>query len=162
MDSNNIVAAMEDAKIESHQIALKLIDMEKLQQRKSQLDSFIAQCQLLLNIKPEENRADALFDLPQIKVEATATAKPNHKLKYKKNWEKARGIFIETGNRHMMLSELTREFKKRGFELSKDNAKEVVRSAVRNKPDIFAYDNEAFTYWLKDFSVNEPSLEERQ
>jgi hypothetical protein len=57
-----------------------------------------------------------------------------------KNWQKAVAIFQETNNRPMRLSELVKEFEKRGYQLSKDNPKEVMRGTMKAKPQIFAHD----------------------
>lgn len=163
MDDRNIRAAMEDAKQESHTIGLRLLDMEKLQQRKSQIDTFVAQCQSLLGEATQEVQTKPLFELPA-KLRKRVRLHPDSFVDAAKeaNWEKAQRIFIETNNKPLMLSELVREFQKRDFKLSEKNAKEVIRAAVKNKREVFAYDNAAFTYWLKDFPVAEPSPAEQQ
>ncbi len=154
MENRNIAAAMEDAKEESRAIALQLSEMERLQQRKAQLDSFIAQCQLLLGDTGKEPEGEALFDFPRT---ATATVSAGNGTADTANWMKARTILIERNNRPIRLSELVREFQARGFKLSEKNPKEVMRTTIRSKPNVFVLDPQEYTYFLKDFPVADPS-----
>ncbi len=163
MDDKNIIAAMDDARRESHTIGVKLSEMEKLQQRKAQLDTFITQCQLLLGDVGQDSQTKPLFDMPSPEPRHAGVAVVDD-ISKAPNWEKARRIFIETNNKPMILSEMVKEFQKRGFSLSEKNTKQVVRMALKNRPDVFSVssDDVTYTYWLKDYLVAAPSLADEQ
>lgn len=164
MDNHKIIALMEEAKQESLDIGVKLLAMEKLQQRKTQLESLIAQCEALLDKPSQEPPTEFLFKPPQ--TEPIKYIRPKKKNDKSTNWEKAKLILADTGNKPLTLSEFVEEFRKRGFKLSDDNPKAVVRAAMRSRPDIFAYkkqkDGDAYIYWLKDFPVTKSSTAEQQ
>jgi hypothetical protein len=163
MDRNTIVAAMEDARHERDIVGQKLLKLRELQERKAQLDSFIAQCQLLLGGESQEPKAEALFDLRRQEERLSSDSGEKERLlRDSTYWKKAEAIFVETSNKPLMLSQIVQEFRKRGYKLSEKHPKEVIRTAIRNKPDVFAYDGDKFTYWLKDYPVAEPSSAEQQ
>lgn len=150
MNKANVMAAMEDARKESHDIGQKLIDMNDLVERKRQLDEFISQCQVILGLQ-ESARQQGKYSPVKIQMpmfEAQGTVRSSDNIK---NWQKAVAIFQETNNRPMRLSELVKEFEKRGYQLSKDNPKEVMRGTMKAKPQIFAHDENDFTYKLRDW-----------
>ena len=141
MNSNTILAAINDAKQERQGVVLRLAEMERQQQRLFQLDTFIAQGELLLGLDKQKNDSTE-HPVRMIHITKDSIAGPN--------WIKARTIYRENGNKPLKLTDLVREFKNRGWKLSDKNSKEVMRSALKNKPDIFAYDSHTFTYRLKE------------
>ena len=67
-----------------------------------------------------------------------------------KNWQKARKVFQDMNNTHIGISEVVRNFRKRGWELSEKNAGQIVRTAMNNKPDVFEHDVKEGKYYLKE------------
>jgi hypothetical protein len=152
METSNIRAAINDARKERETLAAKL----------SELDAFIAHGEMLLNRNSEGKQTDLLLAIPQKKGKKTSQPRKTRKTKKDAVWVRARTVLKETGNVPMRVSDMLQEFRKRNWDVSEKNGKEVLRYSLKHKPTVFFHDPEAFTYCLKELHTTALSPVEQQ
>jgi len=123
----SIRGAIESALRERDQLLDKLKEFDRLKEQLGQIEAFINQGRLLLGDEPK--------NVDTHKSEAGGLAMV-HFLREKTNPEKILEILKATG-RAMTVPEIVNEFRNRNWQLSEKNRMQIIRNALKGKPDWF-------------------------
>ena len=129
--SNEFKKAIELAEQERVGLLEKLKGYETTRMRIAQLDTFISTGKSLYNIDvSEQNESSSLQlsipEVPEIKSGTPTIGKP---IKISLNAQRAVEILSES-TRALKISEIEKEFRKRNWELSEKNGKQVLRNVL--------------------------------
>lgn len=127
---DEIKRAIEVAEKQLAEVRDKLKEYEELTQRRSQLEAFINEGKALLGLELAER------PLPTVPREPEELFREGQRLLDKPVLEGALEIFKES-KRSMKLKELAQEFQRRGWKLSRQHGEEVLRLALKKRPDLF-------------------------
>lgn len=125
--------AIEAAQRERNQLFEKLKDLQKIQQRLTQLDTFIEQGKLLAGIESFEGSSEPTPLIERKRGFGLLPPDDSEKPIYLKVMQ-----LIKEAGKSLGLSEMAEEFRKRNWKLSEDNPRQVLRNTLKSKPQIFS------------------------
>jgi hypothetical protein len=137
--------AIEEAQQEREQLFVSLKDLQKIQQRLTELDIFIEKGKILFGLESSEESPKS-SDIPASPVRnKTRFTRHTPKEDSKKPiYLRIIDLLSETG-KPMTLTEIAEEFHKRNWKLSKKNGREVLRGAFKKYPEMFLKDNQGLS-----------------
>jgi hypothetical protein len=145
----SIRTAVEDAEAERNKLLEQLKKMEQIRQRISHLDVFIKRGKILLGDNQEQDEIlEQPINNPPV---TTANLNPNTTVDDRPLYQKVYDIMNESG-KSWKISDLVLEFRRKGWNLSEKNGKQVLRNALKLKQKLFQKDNDGF------YSVKVPTL----
>jgi dsDNA-specific endonuclease/ATPase MutS2 len=127
-DAEQIKKAIESAKRQRNQIVEQINELEKLRERLHQLEVFISHGNALLGKAESQIFKENTEGIRKVRI--------RRPLVEKLIWKGIVEILKEF-KRPMHLKEMAEEFHKRRWKLSRANGPEVIRYAIKRKPDLF-------------------------
>jgi hypothetical protein len=145
-------AAVEEAEVERNKLLEQLKKLDQIRQRISHLDVFIKRGKILLGDHQEQ--AEETLEQP-VNNQTITNLGPRPEQQEKDDdrplHHKINDIIRES-NKSWKVSELVLEFRRRGWNLSEKNGKQVLRNALKLKPELFQKDVDGF------YSIKLPTL----
>jgi hypothetical protein len=144
---DSIRKAIEGAQQQKDRLVVKLKELEGIQKEVARFDAFIERGQAILNAELELNRLSSTSTTPHVQLSEQPTSKTDV-TKEPSLSQRVIELLKETG-RPMRTSEIVSEFRKRNWKLSEKNGSEIMRFALRKKPELFSKDDQG-RYFLKE------------